>query len=96
MGVLYAGMMLTESGPRVLEFNCRFGDPETQAILPLLESDLLDVLEACLDGTLDTVGVRWRAGAAATVVAASGGYPGTYAKGCRIQRPRERCRRCPA
>ena len=81
VGVLYAGIMVTPAGPRVLEFNCRFGDPETQVILPLLESDLLDVLEACIDGTLDRSEVRWRTGAAATVVAASEGYPGAYPKG---------------
>lgn len=81
VGVLYAGLMLTAAGPRVLEFNCRFGDPETQAILPLLESDLLEVLEACVAGALDRVDVRWRDAAAATVVAASEGYPGPYPKG---------------
>lgn len=81
VGVLYAGLMLTLDGPRVLEYNCRFGDPETQVILPLLRSDLLDVLEACVDGALSPCGVRWRDGAAATVVAASEGYPGSYPKG---------------
>jgi phosphoribosylamine--glycine ligase len=81
IGVLYAGMMLTADGPKTLEFNCRFGDPETQAILPLLESDLVDVMEACLDGRLAELAVRWRAGAAATVVAASEGYPDGYPKG---------------
>ena len=80
VGVLYAGMMLTADGPRTLEFNCRFGDPETQVILPLLESDLVDVIEACLDGRLAELDVRWQAGAAATVVAASEGYPGSYPK----------------
>jgi len=80
-GVLYAGLMITEDGPKVLEFNCRFGDPETQAILPLLENDLVDVLEACLNGTLDQVEVRWRPSSATTVVAASEGYPGPYPKG---------------
>ena len=84
VGILYAGLMLTTGGIKVLEFNCRFGDPETQAILPLLTSDLLDVFDACLDGTLDQVTVRWRAGAAATVVAASQGYPGSYPKGREI------------
>ena len=81
VGVLYAGLMLTREGPRVLEFNCRFGDPETQAIMMLLESDLLDVIEACLAGRLADVQVRWRAGAAATVVLAAGGYPGSYERG---------------
>ena len=94
VGVLYAGMMLTgsrygadaysTSGMRTLEFNCRFGDPETQVILPLLESDLIDVIEACLDGRLAEMDVRWRDGAAATVVAASEGYPGSYPKGREI------------
>lgn len=80
-GVLYAGLMLTPDGPKVLEFNCRFGDPETQAILPLLESDLLEILDACVDGRLAQAAVRWRAGACACVVLASGGYPGHYEKG---------------
>lgn len=84
VGVLYAGLMITDDGPKVLEFNCRFGDPETQVILPLLESDLVDILEACLDGTLDQADVRWRPGAATTVVAASEGYPGPYPKGREI------------
>lgn len=84
IGVLYAGMMLTADGPRTLEFNCRLGDPETQVILPLLESDLVDVIEACLTGRLANVDVRWRDGAAATVVAASEGYPGSYPKGREI------------
>jgi phosphoribosylamine--glycine ligase len=84
VGVLYAGMMLTADGPKTLEFNCRLGDPETQVILPLLESDLVDVIEACLDGRLAGLEIRWRAGAAATVVAASEGYPGSYPKGREI------------
>jgi phosphoribosylamine--glycine ligase len=81
VGVLYAGIMLTAAGPRVLEFNCRFGDPETQAILPLLDGDLAEILLACVDGRLDQVDVRWRSGACATVVLASEGYPGAYPKG---------------
>ncbi len=81
VGVLYAGLMLTLEGPRVLEYNCRFGDPETQVLLPLLASDSLDVLEACVEGRLSPCGVRWHDGAAATVVAASEGYPGSYSKG---------------
>ncbi len=83
VGVLYAGMMLTTStslsagpeGPKVLEFNCRFGDPETQVILPLLETDLLDIVEACVDGRLDQVDIHWKSGAAVCVVLASEGYP---------------------
>ena len=81
VGVLYAGLMLTAAGPRVLEFNCRFGDPETQAILPLLSSDLLDVVDACVDGCLAEVEPRWSAGAAACVVMASEGYPGPSSTG---------------
>jgi phosphoribosylamine--glycine ligase len=81
VGVLYAGLMLTADGPRVLEFNCRFGDPETQAIMLLLQSDLIDICEACLAGRLSSLDVRWRGGAAATVVLASGGYPGHYERG---------------
>ncbi len=75
VGVLYAGLMLTESGPQVLEFNCRFGDPETQAVLPLLESDLLEIALACAEGRLQEVKVRWKDGAAVCVVLASRGYP---------------------
>ncbi|MCC6188923.1 MAG: phosphoribosylamine--glycine ligase [Anaerolineales bacterium] len=75
VGVLYAGLMLTPAGPQVLEFNCRFGDPETEALMPLLESDLLDILAACADGRLAEVDVRWRAGAAACVILAAAGYP---------------------
>jgi phosphoribosylamine--glycine ligase len=84
-GVIYAGVMLTADGPRVLEFNCRFGDPEAQVILPLLDSDLLEVAEACADGRLAEVAVRWKAGAAACVVLASEGYPGKYASGREIR-----------
>jgi phosphoribosylamine--glycine ligase len=81
VGVLYAGLMLTHAGPRVLEFNCRFGDPETQAILPLLDSDLLDIAEVCAKGRLAALDIRWKNGAAACVVLASEGYPGQYASG---------------
>ena len=84
VGVLYAGLMLTPDGLRVLEFNCRFGDPETQVVLPLLESDLVDVMLACIDGRLASATPKWREGAATTVVLASGGYPGDYAKGREI------------
>jgi len=75
IGVLYAGLMLTPNGIRTLEFNCRFGDPETQVVLPLLETDLLDIADACVGGNLADVDVRWKAGAAVCVVLASKGYP---------------------
>ncbi len=84
VGVLYAGLMLTPDGVRVLEYNCRFGDPETQVILPLLESDLLDVFDACIDGKLAQTPIRWSDGSAATVVLAAPGYPGRYPKGAAI------------
>jgi len=80
-GVLYAGLMLTGDGPRVLEFNCRFGDPETQAILPRIGGDLIPVLEACAQGTLAEDTIEWRPEACVCVVMASGGYPGSYEKG---------------
>ncbi len=83
-GVLYAGLMITEYGPKVLEFNCRFGDPETQAILPRLESDLVPVLQGCMDGTLAGQETRWSSRACCCVVMASGGYPGKYEKGKQI------------
>jgi phosphoribosylamine---glycine ligase len=75
VGVLYAGLMLTQNGIYALEFNCRFGDPETQAVLPLLETDLLDIADACVDGTLKDVSIHWQDGAAVCVVLASKGYP---------------------
>ena len=80
-GVLYAGLMLTHDGPKVLEFNCRFGDPETQVILPRLESDLLEIMLACVEGRLDQVQVGWRKEAAVGVVVASQGYPAHYTTG---------------
>ena len=87
-GLLYAGIMLTESGPRVVEFNCRFGDPETQVVLPLLNSSLLDpMLEVARGGRLGGTTLDWSAGAALTTVLASGGYPGPYAKGRAIRIP---------
>jgi len=85
VGVLYAGMMLTPNGPSVLEFNCRFGDPETQVVLPLLETDLYEVMVACCDGKLDTIDVRFKENvSAATVVCAAKGYPEKYPKGMTI------------
>ncbi|XP_058818015.1 trifunctional purine biosynthetic protein adenosine-3 [Topomyia yanbarensis] len=85
-GVLYAGMMLTPNGPKTLEFNCRFGDPETQVILPLLESDLFEVMEATCDDHLEGVKLNWREGVSAVgVVMASKGYPDTSTKGCIIK-----------
>ncbi|MBN1639825.1 MAG: phosphoribosylamine--glycine ligase [Anaerolineae bacterium] len=81
VGVLYAGLMLSVDGVRVLEFNCRFGDPEAQVILPLLRTDLVDVLLACVHGRLDPIDVVWDDGYAACVVVASGGYPGAYETG---------------
>jgi phosphoribosylamine---glycine ligase len=83
-GVLYCGLMMTARGPQVLEFNARFGDPETQAILVRLESDLLDALEACVDGRLSQAELRWAPGASACVVASSAGYPGAYQTGLPI------------
>jgi phosphoribosylamine--glycine ligase len=84
VGVLYVGLMMTARGPQVLEFNARFGDPETQAILMRLESDLVDALEACIDGKLEATELRWSRGASASVVASSAGYPGSYPTGLPI------------
>ncbi len=84
VGVLYAGFILTADGPKVLEFNCRFGDPETQAILPLLNSDLAVIMLACSEGRLSEVAPQWLSGTCATVVLASEGYPGSYPKGLPI------------
>ena len=80
-GILYPGIMLTKSGPKVLEFNARFGDPETQVYLTRLENDLVELLDASVSGTLDKVELKWSATASVCVVMASGGYPGGYAKG---------------
>jgi phosphoribosylamine--glycine ligase len=80
-GLLYPGLIITSEGPRVLEFNCRFGDPETQALLPRLKSDLLPLLEATIDGKINMCAIRWDARAAVTVVLASGGYPDKYETG---------------
>lgn len=83
-GVLYMGLMITKDGPKVIEYNCRFGDPETQVILPLLESDLVEILVACVEGRLNEVTPQWRKGAAVTVVMASAGYPLDYETGIQI------------
>ncbi len=83
-GVLYCGLMMTARGPMVLEFNCRFGDPETQPILMRMESDLVEALEASIDGRTSDGDFRWSDDAAVTVVLASGGYPGTFEMGKRI------------
>ena len=84
-GVLYAGMMLTPDGPKVLEFNCRFGDPETQVILPLLKSDLYAVMSACCEDRLAEMRLEWHANMSAVgVIMASAGYPETSTKGCVI------------
>jgi phosphoribosylamine--glycine ligase len=80
-GVLYTGLMLTKNGPRVLEYNCRFGDPETQVVLPRLKTDLIDIMEACMDGNLEKMRIEWKDEKAICVVLASGGYPGPYEKG---------------
>jgi len=74
-GVIYFGLMLTEKGPKVVEYNARFGDPETQPILSMLDTDLLDIFQACVNGTLDQVEIKWKDGAACCIVLASGGYP---------------------
>lgn len=84
-GIIYFGLMLTEEGPKVLEYNARFGDPETQVVLPRLKSDLVDIFEACIDGTLDRQTIEWEENAAVCVVLASGGYPVSYKKGYPIQ-----------
>ncbi|MCQ2534583.1 MAG: phosphoribosylamine--glycine ligase [Clostridia bacterium] len=83
-GVIYFGLMLTKDGPKVVEYNARFGDPETQAILPLLETDFMDIIDACIDGTLDSIDIKWKNKCSCVVVMASGGYPQSYNKGYEI------------
>ena len=83
-GLLYPGLMITTDGSRVLEFNCRFGDPETQALLPRMKSDLVPLLEATIDGKIDKHSIEWDERASVTVVLASGGYPGNYETGKKI------------
>jgi phosphoribosylamine--glycine ligase/phosphoribosylformylglycinamidine cyclo-ligase len=87
VGLLYTGLMLTPSGPKVLEYNVRFGDPETQVLLPLLESDLAEIMMACVEHRLDSVSVKFKNQVAATVVMASAGYPQSYEKGKLITLP---------
>lgn len=85
VGVLYAGLMLDEKkGPQVLEYNCRFGDPETQVVLPLIETDLAEIFVAAVEGRLDSIDIKYKKDFACTVVAASAGYPGDYPKGKEI------------
>ncbi len=83
-GVIFFGLMLTPEGPKVLEYNARFGDPETQVVLPRMENDLLEVMEACVDGTLDKIELKFKKDAAVCVVLASDGYPLSYEKGKEI------------
>ncbi len=85
VGVLFAGLILTRDGPKLIEYNARFGDPETQALMPRLRDDILTLLLATVDGTLDKVSVRWRPDFALTVVLAAKGYPGDYVKGTEIR-----------
>ena len=88
-GCLYFGLMITKDGPKVIEYNCRFGDPETQVVLPLMESDLLTVMRAVTDGTLDSCEVSFRDAHACCVILASEGYPGAYEKGKTITIPED-------
>ena len=83
-GCLYFGLMLTPNGPKVIEYNCRFGDPETQVVLPMLETDLMDIMEATENQSLDTLPMTWKSGACACVILASGGYPEKYETGKEI------------
>ena len=83
-GIIFFGLMLTEDGPKVLEYNARFGDPEAQVVLPRMKNDLIDVIEACIDGTLDQVDLQFEDNAAVCVVLASDGYPVAYEKGLPI------------
>src|SRR3569832_606067 len=82
MGVLYLGLMITKDGPKLVEYNCRFGDPECQVLMTRLKSDLLTALVAMRDGQLAHLDLRWSTDAALTVVMATKGYPGDYSKGC--------------
>lgn len=88
-GCLYFGLMITKDGPKVIEYNCRFGDPETQVVLPLLSGELLKIMQACTDGTLDSVDVDFVDKSACCVIAASEGYPESYEKGFALEIPEE-------
>ena len=88
-GVLFPGVMMTKDGPKVIEFNARFGDPETQSYMRILESDLLDVLHACATGSLTDIEVIWGTDSACCIVLASAGYPGVYKKGVAIALPKD-------
>ncbi len=83
-GIIFFGLMLTDQGPKVIEYNARFGDPETQVVLPRLKNDLLEIFEACVDQSLDKISVQWEDDSAVCVIAASGGYPESYKKGFEI------------
>ena len=83
-GVIFFGLMLTADGPKVLEYNARFGDPEAQVVLPRMKNDIIDVVEACIDGTLDQIDLQFEDNAAVCVVLASDGYPVKYDKGLPI------------
>lgn len=83
-GCLYFGLMLTPNGPKVIEYNCRFGDPETQVVLPLLKTDLVDIFDAVIDEKLDTINIEWKNQSAACIILASGGYPKKYETGKEI------------
>lgn len=83
-GCLYFGLMITEDGPKVIEYNCRFGDPETQVVLPLLDTDLIDIFNAVINGTLNELNIKWKKQSAACIIMASGGYPKKYETGIEI------------
>jgi phosphoribosylamine--glycine ligase len=84
-GCLYFGLMITADGPKVIEYNSRFGDPETQVVLPLLKTDFIEIITAIIEERLDEISVEWSDEACACVVLASGGYPGEYKKGKKIE-----------
>ena len=85
MGIIFFGLMLTEDGPKVLEYNARFGDPEAQVVLPRMKNDMIEVMEACVEGRLDEIDLQFEDNAAVCVVLASDGYPVSYEKGYEIK-----------